>query len=180
MNTAVGDAVQCLEGKTGEAILFSARNGAKAIVSETTEAIGGLIEELKGISEAAKETALDAKISIHNEWVHWVGLLVLVGLMVSAVAFLAVSRITASLRWEVGELRQEIKDLEAQAAIEQEMLDKMRSETWGVQLFEKDGIRFILLKAGDRLESYEKDKTAVIRYVIGEGENRREAVKVLP
>jgi hypothetical protein len=55
----------------------------------------------------------------------------------------------------------------------------MRSETWGIQLFEKDGLRFILLKAGDRLESG-KDEAAVVRYVIGEGENRREAVKVLP
>jgi hypothetical protein len=177
---AVNDMVQRLEGKTKEVIISSAQIGARAIVFETTGAVSGLIEELKGVSKAAKETALEAKVSIHNGWVHWMGLLVLVGILVSVATFLTVSQVTASLQWETKKLRQELQDLKTQAAVEQETLDKMKSETWGIQLFEKDGLRFILLKAGDRLESNGKDETAVIRYVIGEGKDRREAVKVLP
>jgi hypothetical protein len=176
---AVNDAVQRLEGKTGEVILTSARIGAREVIFETRATVGGLIEELKEVSAAAKKTALEAKVSIHNEWVHWIGLLVLVGIMVSAVAFLAVEKMTAGLRLEAEGLRLEMEDLRSQLRVEQETLDKMRSETWELQLFKKDGLRFILLKAGDRLESSEEEGS-VIRYVIGEGENRREAVKVLP
>jgi hypothetical protein len=177
---AVNDVVQRLEGRTKEVIISSAQIGARAIVFETTEAVNGLIKELKGISEAAKEAALEAKVSIHNGWVHWMGLLVLVGVLVSAATFLTVSQVTASLRWETEKLRQELQDLEAQAAVEQGTLNQMKSETWGIQLFEKDGLRFILLKAGDRLESNEKDEMTAIRYVIGEGKDKREAIKVLP
>jgi hypothetical protein len=176
---AARDAVQHLEEKTGEVIMTSARIGARAVIFETTEAVSGLIKELKEVSSAAKETAQEAKVSIHNEWIHWVGVLILVGIMVSGIAFLAVDRTTSGLRREAEGLRLEMEDLRDQLKIERETFDKMRSETWGIQFFEKDGLRFILLKAGDRLESG-KDEAAVVRYVIGEGENRREAVKVLP
>jgi uncharacterized membrane protein len=147
--------------------------------SEPENQTSRLIEELKEVSAAAKKTALEAKVSIHNEWVHWIGLLVLVGIMVSAVAFLAVEKMTAGLRREAESLRLEMKDLRDQLKVERETLDQMRSETWEIQFFKKDGLRFILLKAGDRLESGE-DESSAIRYVIGEGENKREAVKVLP
>ena len=56
----------------------------------------------------------------------------------------------------------------------------MRAETWGIQLFERDGSRFILLKPGDRMESHKNDDSAIARYAIGEGRNRQEAVRVLP
>jgi len=177
---AVNAAIERLEGKSGEAMVNSARTGARAIVSETTEAISGLIEELKGVSAAAKETAREAKVSIHNSWVQWAGLLILIGVMVSAIAVLAVGRMTSGLRQETERLRLEAEDLRNRLEVERATLDKMRSATWGIQLFESDGSRFILLQAGDRMESHENDDSAIARYVIGEGRNRQEAVRVLP
>ena len=178
--TAVNAAIERLEGKSGEAMVNSARIGARAIVYETTEAVSELIEELKKVSTAAKETTLEAKVSIHNSWIHWAGLLVLVCVMVSAIAILTVNRTTSNLRYEAERLRQETEDLRSRLKIERETLDKMQSETWGIQLFEQDGTRFILLKPGDRMQSHEKDGSAIARYVIGEGKNRQEAIKVLP
>lgn len=177
---AVNAAIERLEGKSGEAIVASARIGAETIVSNTTKAVSGLIEELKDLSSTAKETALEAKVSIHNSWVHWAGLLVIIGVMVSAIALMAVGRMTSGLRQEAERLRMETEDLRHGLEAEQKTLDKIRSETWGIQLFEKDGSRFILLKAGDRMETYEDDDRSVARYVIGEGKSRQEAIKVLP
>ena len=178
--TAVSAAIERLEGKSGEAIVNSARTGARAIVSETTEAVSGLIIELKGLTGTAKETALEAKVSIHNSWIQWAGLLILIGFMVSAIAVLAVNRMTYGLRQEAENLRLEAEDLKNRLEAERRTLNQMRSDTWGIQLFEKDGSRFILLKPGDRMEPHGKDDSAAVRYVIGEGENRQEAIKVLP
>lgn len=177
---AVNAAIERLEGKSGEAIVASARTGAETIVSNTTKAVSGLIEELKDLSSTAKETALEAKVSIHNSWVHWAGLLVIIGVMVSAIALMAVGRMTSGLRQEAERLRMETENLRHRLEAEQKTLDKIRSETWGIQLFEKDGSRFILLKPGDRMETYEDDDRSVARYVIGEGKSRQEAIKVLP
>jgi hypothetical protein len=176
---AVNAAIERLEGKSGEAMVASARIGANAIVSETTEAVSGLIEELKELSTAAKETALEAKVSIHNSWVQWIGLLALACVMLSAIAVSAVGGMTSGLRHEAERLRLETENMRNRLTAERETLNKMRSETWGIQLIEQDGSRFILLKPGDRMESHEKDNTAA-RYVIGEGKNRQEAIKVLP
>ena len=135
---------------------------------------------MKELSAEAKETALKAKVSIHNSRIQWAGLLVLIGVMVSSIAVAAVNRVVADLRQEAGRLQLEAEHLRNWLEAEQITLDQMRSETWGIQLVEEDGLRFILLQPGDRVESHENHDRAVRRYVIGEGENRQEAVRVLP
>jgi hypothetical protein len=109
-----------------------------------------------------------------------VGLLVIAGIVTAAAAITAVFLMTESLRKESNQLRLEIARLETQAGDEREMLGKMRSETWGVQLLEKEGVRFILLKAGDWAQSWENDDTAIKKYTVGEGRNKQEAIRVLP
>jgi hypothetical protein len=132
------------------------------------------------VTAEAKETALEAKVSIQNSWVQWVGLLVMAGVVVAAAAVTTVYLMTASLRSESGLLRSEIEELKIQAGAEREMLDRIRSETWGIQLLERNGERFILLKAGDRAQSRENDDTAIKKYTVGEGRNKQEAIRVLP
>jgi histone H3/H4 len=177
---SVNTAIKRLERESGEAILSLIRREADKVVSTASNAIQGLLEELKEVTEEAKETALKAKVSIHNSWVQWVGLLVMAGVVTAAATIAAVFLMTVDLRREASWLRSEIEKLEAQTGAEREMLNKIRSETWGIRLLEREGERFILLKAGDRAQSREKDDTAIEKYTIGEGRNKQEAIKVLP
>ena len=177
---AVNAAIKRLEKESGEAILSSIRRETGKIVSTASNAVQGILEELKGATAEAKEAALEAKVSIQNSWVQWVGLLVMAGVVVAAVAVTTVYLMTASLRRESGLLRSEIEELKIQARAEREMLDRIRSETWGIQLSESNGERFILLKAGDRAQSREKDDTAIVKYSVGKGKNKQEAIRVLP
>lgn len=177
---AVNAAVKRLERASGEAILSSIRRETDRVVSAASKAVQGILEELKEVTAEAQKTALEAKVSIHNAWVQWVGLLVMAGLVTAAAAIAAVYLTTANLRRESEALHSEIEKLETQADAEREMLNKIRSETWGIRLLERDGERFILLKAGDRAESREKDNTAIMKYTIGEGRSRQEAIRILP
>jgi hypothetical protein len=176
----VNTAIKRLEKESGEAILSSIRKETDRVVSTASNTVKGILEELKGVTAEAKQTALEAKVSIHNSWVQWVDLIVVVGMVTSAAAITMVSLMTDNLRRESSRLRSEIEKLEAQTGAEREMLDKIRSETLGIRLLEREGERFILLKTGDQAQSREKDETAIIKYTIGEGKNKQEAIKVLP
>ena len=177
---AVDTAIKRLEKESGEAILSSIRRETDRVVSTASKTVQGILEELKNVTAEAKETALAAKVSIHNSWVQWVGLIVAAGIVTAAAAITAIFLTTGSLRRESSRLRSEIEELEAQTGVEREMLGKIRSETWGIRLVEIKGDRFILLKAGDMAENRENDETAIIKYTIGEGREKREAIRILP
>ncbi len=123
---------------------------ALALQNKASEAILEIPEAIDGVKEKLRSTAL------------WSALIwVITGAVVVLGVWIAIMWSTKGLleeqnrlQWEVGDLKGQVKNLRKEVQAEEEKLAKIHSESWGIEVGEIKGQRWLKLGKG-----YEVGKT---------------------
>lgn len=111
---------------------------ALEIQNGAVNAISGIPEAVDEASEKIRSTALMTAL-----------IFLLFGLLTTGAIWFGLTWITDGLRAEKNSLQQQIEDLKKEVEAEKKSLAEIKSQNWGITVYEQDGHRYIKLKKGD-------------------------------